>query len=107
MESWVTVARAEGIPAGQGRTVRVGELEVAVFNDGGEFFAMDGVCPHQGASLGDGLLHEGRVICPRHHWVFELRTGRCPRDSHEPVPTFPARLRGDAVELCLPEAPRS
>lgn len=76
---------------------------LALFNDGGEFFAIDDLCPHQGASLGLGSLHAGRVICPWHSWVFELRTGRCPRESHPGVATYAVRLNAGAVEVELPE----
>ena len=103
MERWVQVGSASELAAGQGRTVRAGELRLALFNDGGELFAIDDACPHQGASLGEGALHDGRVICPWHAWVFELRSGRCPRDTHEPVGTYPIRLSGDTIEVRIPD----
>ena len=96
------VAAANEIPAGQGRTVVVDDRRVALFNDGGEILAMDDTCPHAGASLGEGALHAGRVICPLHSWVFELRTGRCPRDSHEPVAVYPTRCSNGRIEVELP-----
>ena len=75
MDRWVKVAEADELPPGNGRRVVAGPLRLALFNDGGEFFAIDDGCPHQGASLGEGLLHGGRVVCPLHSWVFDVRTG--------------------------------
>ncbi len=103
MERWVQVAEAP--PPGHGCTVAVGERMLALFNVGGEFFAIDDSCPHQGGSLGGGTLHGGRVICPLHSWVFELQTGRCPRETHEPVATYPTRCHDGVVEVLLPDAP--
>jgi len=103
MERWVELARVDELRVGQGRTVRAGEIRIALFNHEGEYFAIDDSCPHQGASLGEGVLHDGRVICPWHAWVFELRSGRCPRDSHEPVATYPIRLSGGTIEVRLPD----
>lgn len=101
-EQWTEIARVEDVPPGQGRSVTAGNRELAVFNDDGAFFAIDDTCPHEGASLGEGTLHDGRVICPLHSWVFEIRTGRCPRDTHEPVSAYPTRCTDGVVEARLP-----
>jgi NAD(P)H-dependent nitrite reductase small subunit len=102
MAPWIRVAEAGEIPPGAGRSVSAGARRVAVFNAGGELFAIDDACPHQGASLGQGALDAGRVVCPLHAWVFDLRTGRCPHDSHEPVATYPVRCSAGAIEVHLP-----
>jgi len=104
MECWVEVARVGELAEGSGRTVTAGEQRLALFNDGGEFLALDDTCPHQGGSLGGGVLHDGRVICPLHAWVFDARTGRCPRETHEPVATYPVRRTGDVLEVRLDRA---
>ncbi len=101
-DRWVKVGRADGFSAGQGRTVVAGHKRLALFNDGGTFHAVDDTCPHQGGSLGEGLFHEGRVICPLHSWVFDVRTGQCPRNSHEPVKTYPTRCADGEVEVQIP-----
>lgn len=100
---WVRVASAAEIPPGQGKPVRAGALELAVFNEEGDYFALDDTCPHQGASLGEGLLHQGRVICPWHSWMFELRTGQAVRIPGIAVNRYPARRRGDDVEVEIPD----
>ncbi len=99
---WVAVAKVGELSPGQGRTITARGLRLALFNEGGEYFALDDACPHQGASLASGLLHEGRVICPLHSWVFELRTGECPRQTHEPTMVYPTRCNAGAVEVEVP-----
>ncbi|MCP3979754.1 MAG: Rieske 2Fe-2S domain-containing protein [bacterium] len=102
MGRWVGVGTLEDVPAGEGRTVTAGDRRIALSNEGGRFWAVDDACPHQGASLATGTLHDGRVICPLHSWIFELNTGRCPRDSHDPVAVYATRTNGDVVEVQLP-----
>ncbi len=79
-------------PAGTRRLVDVRGRAIAVFNVGGEFFALANRCPHQGGSLVKGRLvglieasapgcyrysRRGEIIrCPWHGWEFDLRTGK-------------------------------
>ncbi|MBB5868951.1 3-phenylpropionate/trans-cinnamate dioxygenase ferredoxin subunit [Allocatelliglobosispora scoriae] len=48
---------------------------IAVFRDGGEFFALDDTCTHEEASLADGWIENGAVECPDHAARFSLATG--------------------------------
>ena len=101
---FVRAARMDAIPPGSGKAVRVEGRWFALFHDPVRgFFATDDACPHQGASLGEGILHEGTVICPWHAWSFSLRTGVSPHVPELAVACYPTRLEGDAVEVELPE----
>ena len=100
---WVEVAKRGELPPGRGRSFQAGGRFIALYNDGGTFFAIDDTCPHQGASLGEGILHGGMVICPMHAWTFALRGGTCPSVPDLSVACYPTRLTGDAVEVELPE----
>ena len=99
MGRWIEVLRADELAPGERRRVVAAERELALFNEGGEFFAIDDTCPHQGGSLGEGLFHDGRVICPLHSWVFDVRTGQCPRGTHEGVRTYPTRCTDGTVAV--------
>jgi nitrite reductase/ring-hydroxylating ferredoxin subunit len=105
MGRWVRAACLADIAPGTGRVVEADGRRLALFNDGGEFFAVDDSCPHQGASLGEGFLHRGSVVCPWHNWSFEIRTGLCPSAPHLKVACFPTRQVGDAVEIEVPDTP--
>lgn len=60
-----------------GGAVRLeGDQPLAVFNAGGELFAIDDTCTHQDASLSDGFVEDCLVECPLHAACFDLRTGR-------------------------------
>jgi metal-sulfur cluster biosynthetic enzyme/nitrite reductase/ring-hydroxylating ferredoxin subunit len=51
-----------------------GEM-VALFHVGGQFYALDDVCTHDGGPLADGELRDHKIACPRHGAKFDIRTG--------------------------------
>ena len=74
----VTVGRVEQVPEGRGATVELlNGTELALYNVGGEFYAIENFCPHKGAPLADGRLCGQAVECDWHGWRFDLRTGDC------------------------------
>lgn len=74
----VTVGRMEDVPEGRGATVQLlNGMELALYNVGGEFYAIENFCPHKGAPLADGRLAAHTVECDWHGWRFDLRTGAC------------------------------
>jgi metal-sulfur cluster biosynthetic enzyme/nitrite reductase/ring-hydroxylating ferredoxin subunit len=51
-----------------------GEM-IALFHVGGQWFAIDDVCTHDGGPLADGELRDHKIACPRHGAKFDIRTG--------------------------------
>jgi nitrite reductase (NADH) small subunit len=80
---WIRIATTAEIPPCEAREFVVEGRIVAVFNVAGEYFALDGICPHQGGPLGKGLLQGCILTCPWHGWQFDVRTGR-----HQASPTL-------------------
>ena len=75
MGEFHTVAKVGSIPAGQGRSFVVQGRMVAVFHQHGQYFAMNDLCPHMGASLAEGYVEGDSVTCPWHAWRFCIRDG--------------------------------
>ena len=91
------VARARDIPPGAGRAFPVGRYEVAVFNVGGELYAIENNCPHQGGPLADGWMEGALVTCPWHGWCFDVRSGKMTLGEFAVVPRFELQVRGEDV----------
>lgn len=53
---------------------RIGEI--VLVRQGGKFFAIQEKCPHADASLAEGFLEEGHIVCPLHFAEFDLVDGR-------------------------------
>jgi hypothetical protein len=65
-------------------------------------FALHNVCSHGQARLSEGFVEADCVECPLHQGLVDIRTGE-PRSasSTDPVRSYPTRLLGDRVEVCL------
>jgi nitrite reductase/ring-hydroxylating ferredoxin subunit len=101
--AWHRIAAIEECPPGSSREVVVGEQIIALFNVDGQFFALDGVCPHQGGPLGEGELSGPVVTCPWHGWQFDVRTGQHQLNSNLKQPNFATRLEQGSVWAEIPE----
>jgi NAD(P)H-dependent nitrite reductase small subunit len=99
---WINITPAENIPPREGRSVKAGELEIAIFNVNGRFYAIENACPHKGGPLCDGIVTGTAVVCPLHGRHFDLETGMPVRAS-EPacLAVFPVRVHDGIVQVDL------
>jgi 3-phenylpropionate/trans-cinnamate dioxygenase ferredoxin component len=79
-----------------GTVKRIADLDLALFNLDGAFFAIKDVCTHDQAPLSEGELTGDTIICPWHGACFSIRTGEAlSLPAVESVETFPVILQGD------------
>jgi len=88
--------------------------EIAVFRYDGEYYAVANYCIHQAGPLCEGPLtgHVGTddenwdwvydddekyVVCPWHGWMFDITTGRSPKDERYGVPTYDVEVEDGTV----------
>ena len=102
MSDYTTVAKVGEIPEGSGTAFPVGDRMVAVFNDGGQYYAIDDCCPHQGASLADGQLEGGNVACSWHGWRFCVHDGTWCDNRRIKTERFDVRIQGDEIQVRVP-----
>lgn len=76
MPELIEACKVGEIEPGRARMVEARGREIAIFNCGGEIFALDNECTHVGGPLCDGELEGGKVICPWHGAEFDIKTGR-------------------------------
>jgi nitrite reductase/ring-hydroxylating ferredoxin subunit len=99
-ENWVKVAERGTVAPGVVVGVQVGELDIAVYNIDGQFYATDNACTHAHALLSDGWLEGDIIECPLHGGRFEIKTGKgvAPPITCD-LRTFPVRIQGNEIEV--------
>ena len=99
------------------RVLDVGGRSIGVFNIDGELHAVQNLCPHQLAEIcrygtltgtylpsAPGELEygmEGRVLrCYRHHWEFDIETGRTIYDPNDlRVKVYPVSVEDGRIVI--------
>ena len=98
MSDWVSVARADELAPGQWKSVDVDGAQVAVFNLGGQYYAIEDVCTHDGGQLTGGSVEGAEIVCPRHGARFCIKTGAAlTAPAYEAVARFPVRIEDGVV----------
>lgn len=101
MRDWIRITQIENIPLREGRTVKIGGEEIAIFNLGKRFLAVANRCPHRGGPLADGIVSGESVICPLHGWKVCLESGDVerPKEPQSCTQTYPVRVVDGVVML--------
>lgn len=96
------VAKKSEIPDGAALRYVVGGTEVLLCNVGGEIYAVEDICTHDGGALDQGELEGARIVCPRHGANFDVRTGEAlTLPAVIPLPTYGVRIDGDDIYLTI------
>ncbi|HKU47929.1 MAG TPA: Rieske 2Fe-2S domain-containing protein [Burkholderiales bacterium] len=98
----IITVHAADVPEAKPLAVRVSdELTLAVCRLEGAYHAFDARCPHRGAMLVDGELAGELIVCPLHHFKFNLKTGRCVMPKHLKLRSFPVREEAGELKIEL------
>ena len=103
-KKWFRVTPCDNIPAREGRLVEIANRQVAIFNLGDRFLAVENRCPHRGGPLADGIVSGSNVVCPLHAWKFDLATGASVNhpESNLCLTTFPVRVEDGIISIEIP-----
>ncbi len=102
---FVKVAQASQLPPGKAIRVEIGDEPIAIFNVGGDLYAIGDTCSHEEASLAEGDVFGTCVECPLHGAEFDLATGR-PRTLPAVVPVATYAVRVEGGEVLVDPEPR-
>ena len=98
----IEICRIDELPPGERKLVEWDDLEIGIFNCGGELLPIEDRCSHDDGDLVAGEFDPETctVECPRHGSLFDLRTGK-PKTlpAYTPVDTFPVHVDDDTIRL--------
>ncbi|MGO9337475.1 MAG: Rieske (2Fe-2S) protein [Terracidiphilus sp.] len=93
MSEFVRICSASEVPVeGDVAEFMVQGRALCVAHVNGAVAVLDGVCPHEGGPLGEGIIEDGRVVCPWHAYGFDPRTGVADQDPDVKAEVFEAKI---------------
>ena len=74
-----------------------GTKMICVANVNGTYSAMDNVCLHRGGPLGEGMIENGKVVCPWHGWAWDPKTGAAAHNANAKLAVYPLKIENGDV----------
>jgi nitrite reductase (NADH) small subunit len=97
----VNLGPVDQIALGHGRCFIIDGQEIAVFRPrNGGVFAMANRCPHAQGPLAEGVMGDGKVVCPLHGHKFDITSGQG-SEAHECVKVFKVREENRDIVIIL------
>lgn len=99
---WVHACRLDAFDQRQIVARTLDDRQFILILDGGQFFAAERACPHEGADLAQGRCSAARLFCPRHAASFDLSNGAVsPGWSFPALRVYEVRIVGTELWINL------
>lgn len=96
------ICNRSDLKEGTARSFTVGDRAVVLAVERGEVYAFDDICTHDGGDLGEGLIVNGQVECPRHGARFDIRTGAATRmPAIFGIKTHEVKIENDQIYISI------
>ncbi len=102
---YVKLANVADVPENSVHGTIHGDLEIAIYNCGGTYYATSNVCTHAYAQLAEGWFEpeDCTIECPLHGAKFNIETGAVlALPAYKPIKTYDVRVEDGALLVDLP-----
>ena len=100
---YVTIASIDELADGERLIFEIDDLPVALFNLGGQYYAIADLCSHDDGPVAEGELEGLEIACPRHGARFNMETGEAlTLPAVVDIPAYPVRIVGDDIRIGIP-----
>lgn len=77
VQDWHPIAPVEEFALGEASRVEIAGRPIFVYRNEVGFQVYDGHCPHRDTAIPEGCIKGSRIVCPRHGWEFDAKSGFC------------------------------
>ena len=106
MAELVRVCAESELPK-EGEVCEMAGGHLCVARVGGVIAVLDNVCPHDEGPLGQGMVEDGRVVCPYHGWAFDVKSGAALHDPSAKVRIYEWAVKDGEFLVRPPDRPEA
>ena len=98
MSTVVRLTSESNLPGpGEAKEFPCGDRDICIANVNGSYSAMDNICLHRGGPLGQGMVENGKIVCPWHAWAWDPKTGEAAHDPSAKLTVYPVKIENGDV----------
>ncbi len=97
---WHDVMATRGVKPGSVQRVDCDGRGLFVYRDAKAWRVYDSRCPHQTTNIPDLALKDCTLTCPKHQWVFDVRSGECIAKGNSPLKQWPSKVVKGRLLAC-------
>lgn len=104
--AFYSLEKTGNLTAGYRRSFRVAGRSLLLLEHEGKAYVLDNICPHAGYPMEEGKIVDGKLRCPMHGYLFDLKNGDCvfhPEGPCRGVQAYPIMIEGDELGVELEE----
>jgi nitrite reductase (NADH) small subunit len=102
MPELVRICAESELPA-EGEVCEMFSGRLCVARVNGEISVLDNFCPHSEGPLGQGMIEDGKVVCPFHGWAFDVKTGVTDQSSQLKARVFESVVKDGELLVRPPD----
>ena len=101
--SYKYVGLSSEIPIGKSKSISIKDakskknINIAIFNISGRFYAISDSCAHKGGPLSKGFLNNDIVTCPWHGWKYSVKDGKSSHEGGDSVNSYKIKVVKDKL----------
>ncbi len=100
--TWQPVGKRDAVSEDQPLTATIADKEIGIYILGGQYYALEDICPHAYALLSQGFVEGDEIECPLHGAKFHIPTGKCTMEpGGRDLKSYPVRIEGDTILVGL------
>ncbi|HEX5186061.1 MAG TPA: Rieske 2Fe-2S domain-containing protein [Nitrososphaeraceae archaeon] len=97
------VGLSSEIPKGKSKSISIKDakskknINIAIFNVSGRFYAISDSCAHKDGPLSKGFLNNDIITCPWHGWKYSVKDGKSPHEGGDSVNSYKVKIVKDKL----------